>query len=500
MKKSKVLAAALAMMVAGTAFGESVDPGIPVVNNDQLGLNIYGRGQEIGTGEVVPSVVHGDAHERVYLFLNQARLGAKGWVSDAFKYDMQLDFGGEDINGSNTDMSLLDMVADVPVKPLGENTVVKIGQFRVPYSREGLTDTGYMDWTDRSIANFASYQGRDYGLAIMGTHDVWTGTLGTFSGGGRDIPQRYLPEDLGVPELVARVGYNDGVDQDIYHVMGTDRALKRDTKAFYVNGLYMGDTRIGHSTAMGLRTIDDNMLVDANYNPYLKWGDATGVIGSHNIGAGAGQAPGSLCSATTCERGSIFYLGTDGVVRHYIDDKHAAEFEYEGDWGGYQNRFGVIHIASGRGQADYQAGKWEFGVRYAILSMGDNAGFLASGESSTNPNPQYATKVGQNTAGSASSNTTYLYNEQMGVPIHEITPSISYHFHGQNMKIVAALPIFVNAPLWIDQTDGAYVFTDPTPSGATTLSTDEGSVLETAGNITERRTIPEGRLMFQFQF
>ena len=34
-------------------------------------------------------------------------------------------------------------------------TILKVGQYRVPYSREGLTDTGYMDFTDRSIANAA---------------------------------------------------------------------------------------------------------------------------------------------------------------------------------------------------------------------------------------------------------------------------------------------------------------------------------------------------------
>jgi hypothetical protein len=58
----------------------------------------------------------------------------------------------------------------------------------------------------------------------------------------------------------------------------------------------------------------------------------------------------------------------------------------------------------------------------------------------------------------------------------------------------------LNAPLWIDNADGTYVFADPTPSGATTLTTDQGSVLQTVGNSTERRTIPEARVMFQFMF
>jgi hypothetical protein len=478
----------LGAIVPGSAFagawedtGLWLGNGVPVINTEKAQLDIFGRAQLIGTGEIVPDPIAN--HDRIYLFLNEARMGLKGRYEDLFKYEMELDFGGESINGSNTNMSLLDLVADIPLRSLGENTIFKVGQFRVPYSREGLTDTGYMDFTDRSIANAASYQGRDYGLALMDTFQNIRGTIGTFTGGGRNIPQRYLPEQIGVPYFVARVGYDDGADVDIYHVVGTDINLKRDSKAFYVNAIYMQDTRIGHSTSLGVHTIDDNLLIDSNYNPYLKWGDAT-------------AATGALCSAITCERGQLFFLGTDGVVRHRIDDSHASELEYEGNWGGYYNRFGVLHIASARAQGQYRTGRFEFGLRYAILSMDDNSGFLANGNASGPVNnPTYSTLVG----GSGKSGA-YYYNEHMGEPIHEITPSVTWHIKENRLKIVASMPVFLDAPLWIDNVDGAYVFTDPTPSGATTLTTDEGSVLETVGNSTERRTIPEGRVMLQFMF
>ena len=453
--------------------------GVPVVNTDTNKLDIYGRAQMIGTGEIVPDPKA--AHDRVYLFLNEARLGLKGQYEDVFKYEMQLDFGGESINGSNTNMSLLDMVADIPIRAMGENAIFKIGQFRVPYSREGLTDEGYTDFTDPSIANAAASQGRDYGLALMDTFGNIRGTFGTFTGGGRNVPQRYLPEQIGIPYMVARVGYDDGADVDIYHVVGTNQDLKRDSKAFYVNAIYMADTRIGHSTALGVHTIDDNLLIDPNYNPYLKWGDTT-------------ASNGAVCSAITCERGQLFFLGTDGVERHRIDDTHALELEYEGNYGGYQNRFGVIHIASARAQAQYKSGHFEYGLRYAILSMGDNAGFLI-GSAAAAAQTVYATQVGGTKTSGA-----FVYNERMGTPVHEITPSVTYHFKGDRLKVVASLPLFLNAPLWIDNADGTYVFTDPTPSGATTLTNDQGSVLQTAGNSTERRTIPEARVMFQFMF
>lgn len=454
--------------------------GVPVVNTDTNQLDIFGRAQIMGTGEIVPDPKAN--HDRIYLFLNEARMGLKGRYEDLFKYEMQMDFGGESINGSNTNMSLLDMVADVPIRAMGDNMIFKIGQFRVPYSREGLTDEGYMDFTDPSIANAASYQGRDEGLALMDSFGNIRGTIGTFTGGGRNIPQRYLPEQIGVPYFVARIGYDDGADVDIYHVVGTNHDLKRDSKAFYVNAIYMQDTRIGHSTALGVHTIDDNLLINPDYNPYLKWGDTT-------------ASQGALCSAITCERGHLFFLGTDGVVRHRIDDNHALELEYEGNWGGYWNPFGVIHIAAGRAQAQYRSGHLEYGLRTAILSMGDNSGFLVGSAKASAQNPAYSTQVG-----GTGSNGAFLYNEQMGQPIYEITPSVTYHFKNDHLKVVASLPLYLDAPLWIDSADGTYAFPDPTPSGATTLTTDQGSVLQTVGNSTVRRTIPEARVMFQFMF
>lgn len=472
---TKVLATAALLFAATGAFAQTVDPGIPVVNNDKMELNITGRGQMMGTGEFVPDAIADNA--RVYLFMNEARLGVKGRFEDWFRYEMNMDFGGESINGSNTNMSLLDMVADIPVKPLGEGTIVKIGQFRVPYSREGLTDTGYMDFTNKSVANMASYWGRDYGLAVETTKGNLTGTIGTFTGGGRNVPQRYLPEQIGIPFLVARVGYNDGIDQDIYHVVGVDRDIKRDGKAFYVNGLFMTDTRIGHSTALGVHTIDDNLLIDSNFNPYLKQ-----------------TTDGKVCSAGSCQRGSVFFLGADGVIRHRIDDTSAVELEVEGNWGGYQNHTGVMHIASGRVQTDYQKGAFDIGLRYGILSMDDNAGFLDAPTTAGAFNPAYSHET--NTAGKG----TFQYNAHMGEAIHEITPSMTWHFRGHNMKVVASLPIFINAPLWLDNADGVYAFPDPTPSGAATLYTSQGSVLKTPGNTTRRAIVPEGRMMFQFMF
>ena len=479
MKKTLVLLAAAAMLGGMFPGAQALDRGISIVNTDKLSLDIWGRGQMLGVGQVLPDP-YAD-HARVYLFLKQARLGFNGRYEDLFKYQIEMAYGGENQNSLQSmagGYELLDFVADFPLNKagLGENTILKVGQFRVPYGREALADEGFVDFADRSLNNMGSNQGRDYGLAIMGTRGGWTGTLGTFPGGGRDIAQRYLPERFGFPELVTRFGWNDGVDEDIYHVVGTDRNLKRDTKAVYLNALYTFDTRIGHSTALNSHSLDNNLLVDKNYNPYLNRGDLFNRDGAVTTG---------ICSANTCQRGHLYFVGGDAAWRHPLGNEQAIEGEVEANWGGYWNRFGTVHMATGRALGQYQTGRWELGVRYAVLEMSTNAGFITTSGTGANG--------GAAIPGTSGATKTYQYAGGMGSPIHEVTPAITYHFRQHKVKLVADLPIYINAPMYIDHLDGSYAFPDPT-------GTDQDSVLTTAGNSAVRRTYFEGRMLFQYQF
>jgi len=477
MKRTMTVLMAAALVAGPSGFARAEEPynqfdrGVTLVSNDKLALDLWGRGQLLGVGEIVPETAHGADHERVYEFLQEARMGFNGKYEDLFNYQIELSYGGENQNTLQSmagGYDLMDFVADVPIRPLGENTILKLGQFRVPYGREELTDEGYNDFANKSIAFDATNHGRDFGLAIMGTSDSgkWTGTLGTFPDGGRDIAPRYLPEELGVPELVFRAGYNDGVDKDIYHVMGTDRKLNRVTKAFFINGLFETDTRIGHSTALLSHSVDSNLLEDTSYNPYIQ-------RSNNNVGT---------CSAQTCQRGMLWNVGGDAVYRRPLGDGQAYELMGEANWGGYQNAAGVLHIASALGQGDYQIGPWEISARYALLSMDSKAGYLsttAPGSAPVLPVPGVA--------------GLYDVNPGMGKPIHEITPSITYHFKGQAMKLVADMPIYLDCPVFIDHTDGTYVFADST-------GLNEDSVDTAAGNTSYRRAVVEGRMMFQFQF
>lgn len=461
------------LMTAALLAGAVLPAGaLEVIRTDKLAMDAYGRAQMIGVGQYVPDPFRD--HMRIYLFMKQARIGFKGTYED-MKFDTQFAFGGENSNGSNNDLGMLDFVADIPLKPLGDDAWFKIGQFRVPYSREGMTNTGYMDFGARSVANLASNQSRDYGLAVMKTKGVWTGTIGTFSSGGRDVPQRYLPERFGLPYLVTRFGYNDGYDEDIYHVVSSKQDVNRTVKAVMVNGIFMQDTMIGHSSALQSRTIDKNLLIDSGFNPYINQGGGPGL--------------GTVGGAQSMQRGNMWWVGADAGIRHPLGRERIVSGEVEGNWGGYQNRFGVIHAGNARAQAQYDQGRFGIGLRYGALFMDKKSGFLTTSATGTGT-----------TAGAA---VNRVISNELGVPVHEITPALTWRFKQHHMKLVADLPIYLNCPLWYDrmgnvtplgsQPVGAYAFPDPT-------STTQNSLLATPGNQTARRTVVQGRMMFQFLF
>src|SRR5689334_5970710 len=195
-------------MTAGiTSYGWAM--GHEVVNSENFTLNIGGRIQEVAYGEFLHEPVEGKDDARVYLFLKQARLNMNGTVN-GIKFNTEWVGAAEDINGSNNGLTLLDFSFDVPLFNW-ESTWFKVGQFKVPYGRESINDEAQFQLVDHSIAFIGSNLGRDVGAAIHTYAGKFAGTLGVFTGGSRDVPLRFLPERLGVPMVVGRVGYNDGL-------------------------------------------------------------------------------------------------------------------------------------------------------------------------------------------------------------------------------------------------------------------------------------------------
>lgn len=371
--------------------------GHEIVHNDKFDLTIGGRAQLIGYAENVADPVKDN--NRLYLFLKEARLNMHGHVEE-MKYNTEWAYAAEDVNGSNTSLTLLDFAFDLPVKPLGDATWVKVGQFKIPYSRERLAYSGNMQFTDRSLDNLGFNVGRDVGVALYNMHDKFAAAAGVFTGGSRDVPQRFLPEVLGIPLLVARIGYNDGLDKDLFSVEQNDLEINHLAKAAYINGFYMKDTRIGHDLVTDVKTSDKSILINKNWNPFLT------------------QAP--------LERGDYYQAGGDVAMRGPLANGMSWSSEAEINYGEFKNRYGSIHISGARVQGGIYKKPFEFALRYAALV----------------PDETFAQGSVQVTGKTV---------------IHEITPAATYYIKGHDLKLVLDAPVLLHVPVFIENGVGAYV-------------------------------------------
>ncbi len=396
MKNYKKLIAA-AVLVAGMApagFGM----GHEVVNTDDFNLNIGGRIQEVAYGELLHDPVPGKDNARVYLFLKQARLNLNGRVN-GIKYNTEWVGAAEDVNGSNNGLTLLDFSFDVPVWKM-ESTWFKVGQFKVPYGRESINDEAQFQLVEHSIDYFGFNLGRDVGAAVHTYSGKFAGTFGVFTGGSRDVPLRFLPEHLGIPMLVARMGFNDGLDKDIFTVAQNDLHPERMVSAAYVNAMYLRDTRIGHSTVLQVRTAEKSVLMNTNWNPFLA------------------RAP--------LDRGEFWQGGWDAAARGPMGENKAWSAEAEYNYASYENKYGKLRINGARVQGGLLFGKFEVALRYAVLVPDNNfnkAGVQISGRR----------------------------------PIQEIAPAFSYYMRGHDHKIVLDFPVLIDTPVFIENASGSYV-------------------------------------------
>ena len=387
---------ALAAALAATAARADIQ----VAKGDDFQLNAGVVTQALGFGQQVSDPYTNDA--RMYLFMKEARVRGSGQYQDV-KFHLEMGLGGsESINATTgVALDLLDLNVDIPLSFLGSGAYVRVGQFKVPYGREALTYSGYSQFIGRSIDDLGFRIGRDVGVALTVKPGPFTFVGGVFTGGGRDVPpDHYLPERIGIPQLVARFGIGDA-DDDVYELKN-DMHPDRTRAAFFVNGMYTKDSTIGHSSVLNVKLADKSLLLDANWNPYI------------------GKSP--------LSQGELWQAGADATIRTPITHELAATGEAEVNWAGYDNKYGALHIAGARVQAGVAYKSVELALRYAILV----------------PDAKFATG-GMSVTG------------KPGKAIQEITPTATWYIKGQNLKIVADLPYLINTPVYTEKNIGSYV-------------------------------------------
>jgi hypothetical protein len=429
------------VIVARLAHGQPVpdpygDVDVHILQTDKYSLDVGGMGQVLGLGQVVDDPVTDSA--RAYLFLPKATLRLDGSY-DRFSFNFQVALGGEaSVSAtSGIDFGLLDLAFNIPVTRDGR-TYVKVGQFLVPYGREQLTDPGFQDFADTSLEQLGFVVGRDVGLAVVSKAGPVTLIGGVFAGGGRDVPpDHYLPERLGIPEIVARVGIGD-LDGDPFYLRQSNPQPDRTRYQVSISGLYTHDSTVGHSTILNVKSVDKSILIDSNWNPFI----AAGGVGHFS-------------------QGSYWQAGADAAVRSPLGGSWSVEGEIQVDAAGYSNGYGSITIEGARAQAALTYNVFELGVRYAVLL----------------PSNQFANS-GVEITGSA--------------PIHEITAGATYYLLGNGLKVIADLPILINAPVFTEPGVGQYVGTE-LPDQSTVLAAKPG------GSVG-RQVVPQARVMLQGQF
>jgi hypothetical protein len=405
-----------------------------VVSQTKPDIALYGRMQLMGFGQSVKDNI--ESNDRMYLYLKQARFGITG-IEDDTKLDIQVAFGGEDVivaPNPGISLQLLDFSIDIP---LGSSTRLKAGQFKVPYGREGMANSGYLSFGDRSIQYNAFVVGRDVGAAVSGSSGTLTGALGVFTGGGRDIPIKYLPEKLGLPMVVVRAGINNGYDEDIFTVKQTNENPSPGS-AFFVNALYTKDSRIGHSTVLNVKSSDKSLLLDGNWNPFI--------------------------AATPLDRGTLWQVGADAAFRCKMNGANLAFGEAEINYGGFSNTYGSLSTTGGRFQIGIDQMPYEIAVRYAFIQPDSRFAYVGSNHQA---NP--------------------IVNNEW---IHEVTIGVSYYLKNNHLKITADLPILLQVPVINDPVSGAYVLTQ---------QPDQVIYVASGGKI-DRQSVVQGRLQLQYIF
>jgi hypothetical protein len=427
--KTHVVVVTAILGIVSHGFGMGLD----LLQTEKFDLTLGGRAQLIGYAENVADPIRDN--NRLFLFLKQGRLNVHGRVMD-YKYNTEWAFAAEDINGSNTSLTLLDFAFDIPF-PRVEGVWIKAGQFKIPYSRERIAYSGNLQFADRSLQNLGFGMGRDVGVAVHGQRGKTIGTFGVFTGGGRDVPQRFLPEVLGFPLVAARVGLNDGVDKDLYTVEQNDLNIKATQKAAYVNALYMKDTLIGHNTVFGVKTAEKSIMLNSNWNPYI--------------------------AASPLVRGDLWQAGADAVLRIPLSDRTSWTGEVEVNQAEFSNRYGTVRLSGARAQTAVLYKKTEIGLRYSALVPDD--AFKKTGVNITRK------KV-----------------------INEIVPAITYYFRGHDLKLILDAPVLLNAPVSIEKGPtpiGAYVLTE---------QPDQTQYVTAPNGELQHQTVTQVRLMLQVAF
>lgn len=320
-----------------------------ILNTDETQLNLGGRIQSYGVMETLPD--EASDNPRIILFVRDTRLRLDGSHNN-MNFELEMMLGGEAddlINRPNRGDAasrpitalLMDAWGEIQ---LNDNLALRAGQFKVPYSRENLTEGADLVYTNRSINHRALNVGRDTGIMLHGSMDNKFASLALLTGGGINQRVRYIPVKMGFPMTVLRAGYNT-LDENPLQVK--DLYPGKEGVAVYANALYVKNTKVGHGTVLSMRQHESSFML-SGWNPNL-----TGTYGETLTQFGADFAMQKDLNGKTLSVGAEFNYGT-----------------YDGDTGS-------TTLSAATARANLMLNDWlQVGARYSMFTPDENIGFL----------------------------------------------------------------------------------------------------------------------------
>lgn len=162
---------------------------------------------------------------------------------------------------------------------------------------------------------------------------------------------------------------------------------------------------------------------------------------------------------TPLNRGDLFQVGWDAVYRAPCGGGTSWSSEIEMNHGEFSNRYGTIVLNGLRAQTGVLFNKkYEVALRGAAL-LPDDAFKNISGRQITGK-----------------------------VVVSEVVPALTWYLRGHDLKIVVDAPVLINVPVANETGVGSYVLTE------------QPDQTNSAGSGIHRRTVTQGRLMFQAAF
>ncbi len=396
---------------------------IEIINNEKGIMNIGGRIQKYAMLELVDDKT-GDS-ERILLFVRDVRLALDG-ERNGNRFGLQIALGGEADDMLNRPGG----ASPEASKPITALLLDAWGDIRLTDNFSVRGGQFKMPYSRERLADGATLQFTNRSM-VTRAFNLGRDTGVALHGNTNNIYGAFgIFTGGGINQRVRNIPVKLGFPLLVLRLGYNDlddgifdvKELDREKEgnAFYVNALYMKNSDVGHSNILAMRQHDRSFLLDSNWNQYY----GTAAYGDE-----------------------ILLVGADYALQKKMGNNMLLTIGAEAGYGKYTGKDGSSDMTAGTLKAGILKSSFEAATRYSVLIPDEDT---------------FATEKGI---------------------VQVITLALNYYFN-DNFKILADLPIMLNAPIAFEGTAPKY------------------NRIWMPGAMTniERKTAITGRMVMQFSF